>query len=86
MNVSVPPSSLSPHKRIRELIGEYERMSKITQVAIKTRKFELLRQSFDREFPLHTSFTNSKKLDLMMWQCRENGRSAPSADFEVSKQ
>jgi hypothetical protein len=79
MNVSVPAPSMPAKERIRRLIIEYDRMINITECALKTPEFEALRKRFDHEFPLYKRFTNRKKLDLMLWQCRENDRSEANA-------
>jgi hypothetical protein len=79
MNVSVPPPSIRAEQRIDRLIIEYDRMISITASAVKTREFEALAKRFDQQFPVHETFTNSKKLDLMLWQCRNNNRSEANA-------
>lgn len=72
MNVSVPPRSIPSEDRISRLIIEYDRMINIANSAVRTAEFGKLSQRFDHEFQLHKDFTNTKKLDLMLWQCREN--------------
>jgi hypothetical protein len=72
LNVSVPQPSLPADVRIRLLIIEYERINNITNCVLKTREFDAMRKRFDNEFPAYKTFTNRKKLDLMLWQCRDN--------------
>lgn len=79
MNVSVPPRSIPQEDRISRLIIEYERMINIASSAVKTAEFRKLSKRFDREFQLYQDFTNTKKFDLMLWQCRENDGSGGNA-------
>jgi hypothetical protein len=79
MNVFVPPRSIPQEDRISRLIIEYDRMINIANSAAKTAEFGKLSKNFDHEFQLYKDFTNTKKLDLMLWQCRDNDGSGGNA-------
>jgi hypothetical protein len=45
------------HRRITELISEYQRMRKIASAALHIAKFKSLRQKFRESFPTYNSPT-----------------------------
>jgi len=79
MNVVKPLGYMSMEDRIRKWIVEYDRMIAVAGCVVQTPEFRKLSKTFDQEFPLHKGFTNTKKLDLMLWQCRENDGSGGNA-------
>lgn len=70
MHVMVPPQSSPARDRIERLITECGRMIEIAKEVVKTAEFRTLRTTFDKHFASYGCFTDTKKLDLMLWQSR----------------
>jgi len=67
MRVRVPPQAMIPKDRVTKWIEEYKRMIQIAGAAVRKGKFEKLRDKFRKTFPAY-DFTDTKKLDLMLWR------------------
>ena len=58
----------NPSKKLCHSARTYRRLMEIVDELIQQGTFVELRNSFDREFPEFSHFTDTKKLDLSMWR------------------
>ena len=56
--------------RFTDALLAYEKIQAFYEVALPSNCFDALRFEFDRRFPDFTHFTDTKKLDIMLWQWR----------------
>jgi len=56
--------------RLLEALAAYKQIEGFYAVALKSDAFGTLKAEFDRRFPAFTHFTNTKKLDVLLWQWR----------------
>ena len=72
LHLDIPKPTELADRRLRGLIGMYGRLEEQVGRLIGHRDFQALRDAFERAFPAYTHFSDVKKLDLLLWQYRQD--------------
>jgi hypothetical protein len=68
LTLKVPPPHLAPEARLEGFTATYARLEMTMGELVGDPDFARLRAAFDRTFPEYRHFTDTKKLDLLLWQ------------------
>lgn len=72
LQLDIPKPTDSADRRLDGFISMYARLEEQIEHLIRLQKFQALRDAFDRAFPAYTHFSDVKKLDLLLWQHRQD--------------
>jgi hypothetical protein len=70
LSLAVPGPHESPESRVQKFVVAYADLEATVGRLAERDEFSILRQSFDEAFPEYAHFTDTKKLDLLLWQNR----------------
>ena len=67
----IPRPQERPEKRVEQFLLVYADLQAKQSHLVGAERFPTLRRAFDERFPAYAHFTDTKKLDLLLWQHRE---------------
>ena len=69
--LSIPKPNERPEKRVEKFLLVYTDLQAKQNQLMGSDDFPRLRRAFDEKFAAYAHFTDTKKLDLLLWQYRE---------------
>jgi hypothetical protein len=72
-NLGIPkPRYYKPaHARFSDALAAYKQIEGFYATALESDGFEKLKAEFDQKLPDYAHFTDTKKLDILLWQWRD---------------
>ena len=71
LSLAIPGQHQRPEERVEKFCSVYSDLQAKKNRLIGSEQFPTLRNAFDERFVAHTHFTDTKKLDILLWQYRE---------------
>lgn len=72
LRLDIPKATDPADRRLRGFVNMYARLEQQVGLLIQLQSFQALKEAFDRAFPAYKHFSEVKKLDLLLWQYRQD--------------
>ncbi len=71
LSLTIPRPNEPAERRVHKYVEVYSSLEAQMTELIHSQVFQELKRRFDDRFPAHSHFTDTKKLDLLLWQYRK---------------